>query len=541
MVVARHRPFVLIIRDGWGANPFPEWVRANAVELAQTPVNDKLMAEYPHTRIITHGSNVGLPEGVMGNSEVGHQNIGAGRVVDQELMLISRNIRSRQFFENAVMHGVFENARQNDASVHVMGLCSDAGVHSSLEHLYAILEFAKRANFDPKRVCLHMFSDGRDTGPFDGIKIIKQVEAKLAEIGVGRIASIIGRYYAMDRDNRWERVELAYRMLTEGKGIRVATPERAFQRYYNEPSDDSRKGDEFILPTVVIPEDACAPATIADGDSVVLFNFRGDRPRELVKAFRYVTFPYFEETDSPPGFVIRGFERPKRLDLYFATMSAYEKGLPVKVIIPKPPKMEQIFGQYISDLGLIQFRCAETEKYPHVTFFFNDYREEPFPGEERTLIPSPRDVATYDLKPEMSAHQVTDEVVSRIHSGRYDVVIVNFANGDMVGHTGVIEAAVKAVETVDFGVGRIVEAALAEGGAAIITADHGNCEQMIDPETGQPHTSHTTYDVDLIAVGDAFSGRSLREGGRLADICPTILEAMSLEKPAAMTGQSLLI
>ena len=541
MVSVRHRPFVLIIRDGWGANPYPEWNHANAVHLARTPANDKLMAEYPNVRVITHGPDVGLPDGVMGNSEVGHQNIGAGRVVDQELMLISRTIRSGAFFENKVLHRAFDNARKNGSSVHMMGLCSDAGVHSSLEHLYALLEFAKRVSFDPKRVHLHMFSDGRDTGPFDGIDIIKDVEAKLAEIGVGSVASVVGRYYAMDRDNRWERVELAYRMLTEGIGVRVATAEKAFRRYYDEPSDDSRKGDEFILPTVIIPEGLHAPATIDDGDSVVFFNFRGDRPRELVKAFRYATFPYFVETAEDPGFMICGFDRAKRRNLYFATMSRYENGLPVEVIVPKPPRMQQILGEYASDLGLIQFRCAETEKYPHVTFFFNDYREDPFPGEERTLIPSPRDVATYDLKPEMSAHRVTDEVVSRIHSGRYDFVVVNFANGDMVGHTGMLEAAVKAVEIVDFGVGRVVEAALAEGGAAVITADHGNCEQMIDPETGQPHTSHTTYDVDLIAVGDVFRGRSLRAGGRLADICPTILEAMGLEQPPPMTGESLLI
>ena len=531
---------VLIIRDGWGHNPHPEWNEANAVFLARTPVGDRLMADWPNVQIATHGPAVGLPEGVMGNSEVGHQNIGAGRVVDQELMLISRRIREGDFFDNAVLHKVFDSARKSGGRVHLMGLCSDAGVHSALEHLYALLEFAKRVKFEGDRVIVHVFSDGRDTGPFDGIQIIEAVESKMAEIGVGRVGTVIGRYYAMDRDNRWDRVEQAYRLLTEGKGVRVTSAREAFERYYDQPSDASRNGDEFVVPTVVAPPGEAGPVTVANGDSVVFYNFRGDRPRELIKAFRYATFPFFEEINDDPGFVIRGFNRSSRLDLFFATMTGYEQGLPVHVIAPKPPKMEQIFGAYVSAAGLRQFRCAETEKYPHVTFFFNDYREEPFEGEDRSLIPSPRDVSTYDQKPEMSAPAVTEEVLRRVNSGEFDVVVVNYANGDMVGHTGNLKAAIKAVEVVDEAVGRVVEATLAAGGALIVTADHGNCEQMIDPVTGGPHTAHTTYDVDFITVGDVFKGRRLREDGRLADVCPTMLNAMGLDKPGPMTGRSLL-
>ncbi len=534
MSAQRPRPVVLIVRDGWGANPHPEWNHANAVHLGKTPVDDKLMATYPHVQICTHGPEVGLPEGIMGNSEVGHQNIGAGRIVDQEVMRISRRIRDASFFDIDVLRGAFEHAEGTNGHVHIMGLCSDAGVHSVLEHLYAILEMAKRVGFDGSRVFLHAFGDGRDSPPKSGIDVIAEIEAKMAELGVGRVATVIGRFYAMDRDNRWGRVERAYRMLVDGKGHHTKSATDAFQNYYDNPSDDSRHGDEFITPTVIVDDQNKPLARIKDGDSVIFFNYRGDRPRELTKAFVYDTFP-FEHNDD-----LHGFERDRKLDLYFATMSEFEKGLPVRVIVPKPEKMKNIFGQLIADLGMTQFRCAETEKYPHVTFFFNDYREEPFPGEDRQIIPSPRDIPTYDLKPQMSAIGVCDEVVARIESDKYDVIVVNFANGDMVGHTGSLEAAIKAVETVDTCVGRIVDATLARGGALIVTADHGNCEQMIDPRTDGPHTSHTTYDVELIGVGEPFIGRSLRSSGKLADIAPTMLDIMKISKPPEMDGQSLL-
>lgn len=528
------RPVVLIIRDGWGANPHPEWNHANAIYLAKTPVDDRLMATYPHVQICTHGPNVGLPDGVMGNSEVGHQNIGAGRIVDQEIMRISRRIHDESFFDNDVLRGAFDRATKTNGDVHVMGLCSDAGVHSVLEHLYAILEMANRVGFDGSRVFVHAFGDGRDSPPTSGIGFIRDVEAKMAELGVGRVASVIGRFYAMDRDNRWERVEQAYRMLVDGDGRHAMSAVDAFQHYYDHPSDDSRHGDEFITPTVVVGDDGNPIGRIKGGDSVIFFNFRGDRPRELTKAFVYDAFPFEHEG------TMQGFVRGNKLDLYYATMSEYEKGLPVRVIIPKPEKMAEILGQFVADRGLCQFRCAETEKYPHVTFFFNDYREDPFPGEDRQIIPSPRDVPTYDLKPEMSAHGVCDEVLSRIQSNNYDAIIVNFANGDMVGHTGKIDAAIKAVETVDECVGRIVDATLALGGSLIVTADHGNCEQMIDPATGGPHTAHTTYDVELIVIGASYVGQSLRSSGKLADIAPTMLDMMALSKPSAMEGVSLL-
>ncbi len=539
MTAIHPRPVVLVIRDGWGANPYPQWNHANAVHLAHPPVDQALMSNYPHVQICTHGPKVGLPDGVMGNSEVGHQNLGAGRIVNQEIMRITRLIRDGTFFKNPILHQTFQHAIQSGGNVHIMGLCSDAGVHSSIEHLVGLLEFARRIDFDGKRIYLHVFADGRDTPPFSGIDIIAQIQAKMIELGVGRVASVIGRYYAMDRDSRWDRVQLAYDLLTAAKGRRVNSATDAFQQYYDNPTDDSREGDEFITPTLVTPHNAAEPTVIKNGDGVIFFNFRGDRPRELVKAFCYDEFPYQADSSQDGSSVTHGFDRGPKLDLFFATITSYEEGLPVRVIIPKPDKLINIFGQLISDRGLKQLRCAETEKYPHVTYFFNDYREEPFPGEDRILVPSPRDVPTYDQKPEMSAREVTDQVVQAIQSHEYDVIIVNFANGDMVGHTGNLQAAIHAVETVDVGVGRIVDATLGAGGALIVTADHGNCEQMIDPQTNQPHTAHTTYDVELIVVGQAWRNRKLRTGGALADVGPTLLEMMDLPQPAEMTGRSL--
>jgi len=532
------RPVVLVVRDGWGHNPYPEWNHANAVYLGKTPNTDRIMAAYPHTLIHCSGEDVGLPAGTMGNSEVGHQNIGAGRIVDQEVMRITRRIRDGSFFANPVLCGAADRAKQTGGCVHVMGLYSDIGVHSVLEHLYAVVELCKRRGVPGDHVVVHAFGDGRDSPPDSGIEYNRKVEAKLREIGAGRVGSVCGRFYAMDRDNRWDRVEKAYRMLTRGEGARVESSERAFQRYYDHPTSDNMRGDEFIEPTLVCP-DGREPAIVRDGDSVIFFNFRGDRPREITKAFVLDTFPY-RTVDKDGKEKTMGFDRGRKLDLYYATLTAYETGLPVHVAFEKPPKMKGLIGEYISGLGLRQFRCAETEKFPHVTFFFNDYRDEPFPGEDRKLVPSPRDIQTYDQKPQMSACEVTDEMVKAVESGAYDMMVLNYANGDMVGHTGVLDAAIRAVEAVDACVGRVVAAVQKMGGALIITADHGNCEQMIDPATGGPHTAHTTYDVDLVVVDDRFKGCELHTGGRLADIAPTMLAMMGLDPPKEMEGRSLL-
>jgi len=529
------RPVVLIVRDGWGHNPHLEWNHANAVRLANAPVDRRLMAMYPHVLIRTSGHDVGLPAGVAGNSEVGHQNIGAGRVVEQEIMRITGRIRDGSFFSNPVPVDAFRRAGERGARVHIMGLCSDGRVHSDLDHLFGILELGRRLEFPGDRVFVHAFTDGRDTSPTGAVHYIDQVEAKCRSLGIQPVASVVGRFYAMDRDNRWERIEKAYRLLVGGEGRRFANAVEAIEDYYANPTDPDQRGDEFITPRVTVG--AGPLPTIRDGDSVVFFNFRGDRPRQLTKAFVLDEFP-FRSNGQSPG--IHGFDRGPKLDLYFVTMTAYEEGLPVHVAFAKPPKMPDILGSYLADRGLTQFRCAETEKYAHVTFFFNDYRDEPLAGETRQIVPSVRDVPTYDLKPEMSANQVTDAVVARIAAANDDVIILNFANGDMVGHTGNLAAAIKAVETVDRCVGRVVEAVQTRGGALVITADHGNCEQMIDPANGGPHTAHTPYDVELIVVDDRYRGRRLRPGGRLADIAPTMLELLGLSQPRAMTGESLL-
>jgi 2,3-bisphosphoglycerate-independent phosphoglycerate mutase len=527
---------VLIIRDGWGANPFPQWNHANAVHLAKKPVDDRLMAEYPHVLIKTSGEDVGLPAGVMGNSEVGHQNIGAGRIVEQEIMRITNRIRDGSFFDNRALVKAFDRARDVGGRVHIMGLISNGRVHSDIDHLFAILELSRQRKFPGDRTCVHAFTDGRDTPPDSGITFIEQVDQKCHELGIRPIATVIGRYYAMDRDHRWDRTEKAYRILTEGAGDRFASAAEALRQYYKHPSEPNRTGDEFVTPSV-IPDAEGAIATIRDRDSVIFCNFRGDRPRQLTKAFVYDQFPY--EGESVDGRTT-GFARGPRLDLYFVTLTEFEEGLPVDVAFAKPEKMKDILGAYIADRQLAQFRCAETEKYPHVTFFFNDYRDVPFQGEARVLVPSPRDVSTYDQKPEMSAREATDAVLRRLATHDDDLFVVNFANGDMVGHTGNLRAAIHAVETVDECVGRVTDAVLKKGGALIVTADHGNCEQMIDPATGGPHTAHTTYDVPLIVVDPRQKSRALRTGGRLADIAPTMLELMGLPKPDAMTGVSLL-
>jgi 2,3-bisphosphoglycerate-independent phosphoglycerate mutase len=494
------------------------------VYLAKHPVADRILTRYPTTLVHTSGFDVGLPEGTMGNSEVGHQNIGAGRIVDQESVAITKQIRVGTFYENPALNQAVGRALESGGNLHLFGIVSDAGVHGLLEHLFGCLELCRRRGL--KLVFLHAFTDGRDTPPNSGLGYIRQIEAKMAELGVGKIASVSGRYWAMDRDNRWPRVEKAYRAITRGDGPKFTSAQEAVQNYYDHPTEPNMSGDEFVTPSVICDDGQTPRATVRNGDAIIFYNYRGDRPREITKAF---VLPDFT-----------GFDRGQKLDVFFCTMTAYEVGLPVHVAYPKPPKMSNILGQYMSDLGLKQFRCAETEKFPHVTFFFNDYREEPFPGEDRQIIPSPKDVTTYDQKPEMSAHGVCDEVVRRIDSGAYDLVVVNFANCDMVGHTGVLAAAVKAVEIVDECVGKVLDAIRRQGGTAIVLADHGNCEQMIDPTTGGPHTAHTTYDVELIVVDDRFKGRKLLEGGRLADVAPTALTMMGLPQPKEMTGKSLI-
>lgn len=539
----RNTPCILIVRDGWGENPNREHDSFNAVRLARTPVAERLEREYPRTLIRTSGEDVGLPEGTMGNSEVGHQNIGAGRIVDQESVAITKACRAGLESNRVLVEGL-RAARQRNGSVHLMGICSDAGVHGLLDHLYAILRLCKSQSFPADRVFIHFLMDGRDTGPYTGKGYLEQAEAKMREIGIGRIASIIGRYWAMDRDYRWERVARAYECLTSPATDPARAPSAgaAIQAHYDKPASDKMAGDEFVPPTVVAASDPDARASrIRSGDTVIFYNYRGDRPREISAAFVFPDDLWAKVKPSPDS-GRTGFDRGARLDLHYITMTAYWEELApfVKVAFPKPPKMVNIAGQFISAAGLTQFRCAETEKFPHVTFFFNDYRDEPFPGEKREIIQSPK-VATYDLQPEMSAAGVRDAVLRRIASPDCEpFIVVNFANADMVGHTGSLKAAIAACETVDQCVGAIVDAALARGGSLIVTADHGNAEQMFDPATNAPHTAHTTYDVPLIVVGAAFKGRTLRSGGRLADIVPTMLDMMGLEQPAEMTGQSLL-
>ncbi len=532
MTQVRRRPVVLIIRDGWGENPHRQWDHANAVHLAKTPVADALMAKYPNVLIHTSGEDVGLPAGVMGNSEVGHQNIGAGRIVDQEVMRITRAIRDESFFSNQVLVGAIEHVKKTGGTLHLLGLMSDGRVHSDLEHAIAIIELVRRSGLDSDRFAVHAITDGRDTSPTGGKEYLRKFEDELKSKGVGHIATVIGRFYAMDRDLRWERVEATYEMMVRGAENTADSAIEAVQRYYDHPIEPSRTGDEFISATSILHNGE--KTLVGDGDAVIFFNYRGDRTREITKAF---TFSDEAWKNIEGG----GFDRGKKIDnLYFATMTGYETGLPVHVIFEKRAKMPNILGEYICSLGLNQFRCAETEKYPHVTFFFNDYRDDPFSHEDREMAPSNREVSTYDQVPEMSAYQITEKVLKEIESGHADLLVVNYANGDMVGHTGVLEAAIKAVETVDECVGQVVEATLAKGGALIVTADHGNCEQMIDPETGGPHTAHTTYDVPLIVVEPGLEGRNLKTDGRLADIAPTVLELLGLPIPKEMTGDRLI-
>jgi len=513
------KPVVLIIRDGWGYNPKNDESEMNAIKNAHTPVDDMLMAEYPSTLIHTSGKDVGLPEGTMGNSEVGHQNIGAGRIVLQESVRISKTIEAGSFFENKEFLRMIDFVRQNNGKVHLMGLCSDIGVHSLLEHLYGLLTLGKKAGLE--QLYIHAFTDGRDSAPNSGIEYIKQIEQKAQKIGIGKIASVTGRFYAMDRDSRWNRVQKAYDCLRTGKGPKFFSAAEAVEKSYEKDVTD-----EFIIPSCIINPEGEPIATIDDGDGVVFFNFRGDRPRELTRAFVEEDFQQFSRDAKPK--------------IYFVCMTEYDSSLPVEVAFRKPPKMKNILGEYWSLNRLKQFRCAETEKYAHVTFFFNDYREKPFAGEDRQIVPSPG-VRTYDLKPEMSAYEVTDVVLQRLNLQKYDAMIINFANCDMVGHTGVYQAAVTATEVVDECVGRILDKIEQLGGSAIVTADHGNSEKMWDQQKNQPFTSHVTGDVPLVVFDRRCKDVKLPEYGRLADVAPTMLELMGLDKPAEMTGRSLLV
>ncbi|WP_027406938.1 2,3-bisphosphoglycerate-independent phosphoglycerate mutase [Anaerovibrio sp. RM50] len=503
MAKLKNAPVALIIMDGYGNGKTCD--PNNAIQIAKTPVIDSLRQNFPSTHIQASGEFVGLPDGQMGNSEVGHTNIGAGRIIYQALTRITKAIKDGDFFKNEALVSVASEAKSNGGALHLMGLVSPGGVHSHSEHLYGLLQFAKNQGF--KDVYVHAFLDGRDVDPSSAAEYVAELESKIAEIGCGKIASLSGRYYAMDRDNRWDRVQKAYEAIALGKGVAADDAVGAVKASYaNEVTD------EFVVPAVVGDYKG-----MKDGDGVVFFNFRPDRARELTHAFTDVDFG--------------GFDR-KALKLSFATMTQYEEGLNVKVAYP-PESITNTLGEVISKNGMTQLRIAETEKYAHVTFFFNGGVEEPYKGEDRILVPSPK-VATYDLQPEMSAIEVTDKVVEAIKSGKYDFIILNYANGDMVGHTGVIEAAVKAVETVDTCVGRFVEAIREVGGDVCITADHGNADQMVDPETGAPFTAHTTNPVPFIVVSDRVGW--IASDGALCDIAPTLLTLAGMEIPAEMTG-----
>jgi 2,3-bisphosphoglycerate-independent phosphoglycerate mutase len=505
---------MLMILDGWGMRQ-PD--SGNAVYLARTPNLDRILVGYPHTQLQTSGPAVGLPDGVMGNSEVGHLNIGAGRVVYQDLLRIDRAIEDGSFFTNPALTAVCEDVKNDDAALHLMGLVSDGGVHSQLTHLYALLELAKRTGIE--KVFIHVILDGRDTAPDGGAEYVRQLQTQIRRIGVGAIATICGRYYAMDRDTRWERTEQAYRLYTKAEGVTAHDPVAAIEEAYQRGETD-----EFVKPIVLSSSNDQPVACVGNGDAILFFNFRADRTRQLTRAF------------TEPNF--NGFARGSRLDLSnYTCMTLYDEGFDLPVAFPAV-HMEGILGQVISSQGLRQLRIAETEKYAHVTYFFNGGQETPFENEDRSLIPSPRDIATYDQKPEMSAIAVTEEVLNRIVSDQYDLIVLNFANMDMVGHTGVLEAAIKACETVDYCIGRIIETVLSKNGALLITADHGNAETMIT-DNGNIHTAHTTNPVHLVLVNNKHRKASLRPGV-LGDIAPTILDLMGIDPPDEMTGKSLI-
>ncbi len=504
---------MLVIIDGWGINENEE---GNAAKLANTPNLDSLFSQYPDSIIHTSGLDVGLPDGQMGNSEVGHMNIGAGRVVYQEFTRISKSIEDGDFFKKQEFIDAIENAKANNTNLHIYGLLSDGGVHSHNTHLYALLKLCKQQDFD--RVFVHCFLDGRDTPPSSAENYIIELEEQMKTIGVGKIASISGRYYAMDRDKRWERLQLAYNALVKGEGLKASSAVSAIESSYQR-----EEFDEFVKPTLVVNANDEPLATIKPNDSIIFFNFRTDRAREITRSIVDPNFDGFEREYFPTKYVC---------------MTEYDATMPNVSVAFKPEKLTNNFGEYISKNGYSQLRIAETEKYAHVTFFFNGGVEVEYPGEKRILVNSPK-VPTYDLQPEMSAYEVTDKVVDVIRENETDVIILNYANCDMVGHTGSLEAAIKAVETIDECIGKVANEVLKVDGTLIIIADHGNCEQMIDYATGDPHTAHTTNPVPIILVTKDHSLRISE--GRLADIAPTMLDIMGLKKPDEMTGHSLIV
>ena len=503
---------MLMILDGFGIN---EKTEGNAVKLANIPNLNEILKSNPNTIIHTSGLEVGLPEGQMGNSEVGHTNIGAGRIVYQDLAKITKAIEDGDFFSLPEFVKAIENCRKNNSKLHIMGLLSDGGVHSHNRHLYALLEMAKRRDFE--NVYVHCFLDGRDTPPASGEGYIAELEEKMKEKGIGQIATLSGRFYSMDRDKRWERVSKAYDALVNGVGEKANSAISAIEESYQK-----EVFDEFVKPTVITNKNGEPVAKIEDGDSVIFFNFRPDRAREITRSIVDKNFDGFET---------------KKMDTYFVCMTPYDETMPNVEVAYKKEEIKNTFGEYISSKGLKQLRIAETEKYAHVTFFFNGGEEKQYEGEDRILVPSPK-VETYDLKPEMSAYEVTDKVVEAIKSEKYDSIILNYANPDMVGHTGNIEAAIKALEAIDECVSRVVKAINEVGGILLITADHGNSEQMIDYKTGEPYTAHTTNPVPLAIVG--IPNNKKVKQGRLADLAPTMLDLLELEKPNEMTGESLI-
>lgn len=508
------KPIVLTIMDGFGFNSENN---GNAIHAAKTPCLDKIFSECPTTQIGASGMDVGLPDGQMGNSEVGHTNIGAGRVVYQELTRITKSIADGDFFENEAFLAAVENCKKNDSALHLMGLLSDGGVHSHIEHLYGLVELAKKNGLT--RVYIHALLDGRDVPPASAADFIDQLNAKLAEIGCGKLATVMGRFYGMDRDNRWERVGKAYAALVYGEGIETDDAAAAVRHSYTVKDEEGKFiTDEFVLPTVVNGTER-----IKTGDSVIFFNFRPDRAREITRTLVDDEFTGFERKGG-------------RQNVYYVCMTQYDASMPNVVVAFKPQSLTNTLGEFLADKGLSQLRIAETEKYAHVTFFFNGGREVMFEGEDRILVNSPK-VATYDLQPEMSAVEVCDKVCEAIESGKYDVVILNFANCDMVGHTGFFDAAVKAVETVDTCVGRVEAATLKMGGVMLLTADHGNADRMLDVD-GSPFTAHTTNPVPFAVIGKECT---LREGGKLCDISPTIIKLLGFDKPAEMNGESIII
>ena len=510
----------LIILDGWGLNPRPDH---NAVAIAETPTMDRIWANYAHTTLNTSGRAVGLPEGLMGNSEVGHLNLGAGRTVMQAMTQIDDRVRDDSLLNNEALIQAIDRIKNTHHNLHMIGLVSDGGVHSWPSHYEGLIKMAASRGVASDHLFLHAFTDGRDTPPQSGIDRIRELLDMFKANNVGRVASICGRYYAMDRDNRWERTQLAYDLLTQGQGISETDPIAAMQNAY-----DRGETDEFVKPVIITDTNGKPLSTIQDGDTVIFFNFRSDRPRQITRAFMIDEFDGFERTVCP--------------DINFTTLTRYEQDVPVTGVAYPPETLSQdmpnIFGSVIAQANKRQLRIAETEKYPHVTSFFNGQIDTPFEGEERILVQSPKEVPTYDHKPEMSAPEIADRFVEAIESNQFDTAICNFANPDMVGHTGILEAAVQAVTTADSCLDRVLKAIESVNGSALVTADHGNAEQMLHYQTGEPHTAHTTNPVPFVLVDDTFNGK-LRDGGALSDVAPTLLGMLNISKPNEMTGKDL--